>query len=478
MAANYDLQNLHDSLVFHDFNCSTDPQQVAEFACKKASDCRELIEKYPELEMVYPLLCKEVEQYKIEPPNPKQFQGLISPCVNRMKDQRWWLRKLKKLQLQSIEHVARKIGLVSKYASTYASSFSQESRKYQKAKNEAYLTSHFIMNEEGDQFSLKDIFSKNVSNPAIRRTELMVRLKGFEEISKLMGHVGEFFTVTSPSCMHARTAKSGLRNKNYDGSSILKTHKFLHGQGRCAIAKLKRMGIELYGFRVVEPHHDGTPHYHWLLFMEPHHRASVRRIFKEYALRDKPEERGARAYRFKAESIDEAKGGATAYIAKYISKNIDGIHIDDDQHRNSGTYAAQAIDAWSSTHNIRQFQQIGGHSVTVWRELRRLADNQPEDINLPPEFLDALLSADSANWAAFTLAMGGPFRGNGTKPLIKPFYPPIEIADPDTGEIREENLSKYGDFKTPILKGIQCNGVEIITRKHEWKVMERPPPDG
>ncbi|WP_438464292.1 replication endonuclease [Marinomonas sp. PE14-40] len=52
--------------------------------------------------------------------------------------------------------------------------------------------------------------------------------------------------------------------------------------------------------------------------------------FEAYALSEDGNERGAKRYRFKALKMDPAKGDATGYIVKYISKNVHGKNIDTD----------------------------------------------------------------------------------------------------------------------------------------------------
>ena len=163
----------------------------------------------------------------------------------------------------------------------------------------------------------------------------MVRIKGFEMVADLLGHAGEFYTLTTPSRMHA-CLHNGKTNLRYDGTTTLQAHKYLTHLWALIRAELHRQGIRPYGFRVVEPHYDGTPQWHLLLFMPAKHRATVREVMRRYALADCGEEPGAQTHRFKAIAIDPAKGTAAGYIAKYIAKNIDGHALGQELYGNDG----------------------------------------------------------------------------------------------------------------------------------------------
>jgi hypothetical protein len=262
---------------------------------------------------------------------------------------------------------------------------------------------------------------------------------------------GILYTLTCPSRFHSHY-QGGDKNPKYDGSSPLDAQSYLTKLFARVRSALARAGIECYGMRIVEPHHDGTPHWHLLLFMDSSLSAAATAIFKQYALEDSGDEPGALQRRFTALEMDPAKGSAAGYLAKYISKNIDGSHVGTDHYGRDAIQSAIRIEAWASTWGIRQFQQIGGASITVYRETRRL-----EADGLDPGLLKKIVqAADNGNWAEYCTLMGGMTCPRNERPL-RPYMIP------------RKKLNRFGEM-VKVLKGIWFGPTYVLTRVHEWIV--------
>ncbi|MGR8981778.1 MAG: replication endonuclease [Gammaproteobacteria bacterium] len=457
--ANRELLKIHERLLIHDLNLCGSTDDLKQTANLNAEKCC-FIRGYAKPLETY-LECKKiVEQYGINPPPVKEG---YEPAVNRMCCYRWWFRKIRNLRLRTLEEIARNIELVSRCRSTYASDYVIKLKRQQKEKNRLYLESTFVSNENGESYSLQELADRSVSNPAIRRAELMVRIKGFEMVAGLLGHVGEFYTLTVPSRMHA-CLHNGESNPRYDGPSPQKAQEYLTHLWSLIRSELHRRKIQPYGFRVVEPHHDGTPHWHLLLFMPPEHRETVREVMRNYALADSGNEPGAQIHRFKAIAIDPSQGTATGYIAKYIAKNIDGYALEQDLYGNDALEAAERITAWANTWGIRQFQQIGGPSVTVWRQLRKMEKNDDEELEVIRQ------TATASDWAAFMMAMGGPELPRSAH-AIKPYYDTRRQLNLDTGEIVPALKGFYGDKASKQVAGVIFRTKDYDTRKHFWTII-------
>ncbi|NNS09335.1 replication endonuclease [Erwinia sp. JH02] len=329
-------------------------------------------------------------------------------CVARIESSAWWLRRLRRLHDQWREHLMIAAGYVHKKATPYCSEPCLKEWQAQKKANREYINAMELEDKEtGERISLADKVNGSVANKNIRRAELMARMRGFEDLAKADGLVGEFYTLTAPSKFHAMQ-QSGRRNNKYNGASPRETQRYLCNVWSKVRAKWKREGIRTFGFRVAEPHHDETPHWHALLFFKPDQVEAARAIFRKYALKVDGGEKGAQENRFKHVPIDEAFGSATGYIAKYISKNIDAHGLDGETDDETGellTEMSARVSAWASRWNIRQFQQIGGAPVTVYRELGRLRDR---DLWLFPEIVPAQVAAGEYDWAGYVTAQGGP----------------------------------------------------------------------
>ena len=412
-------------------------------------------------------------QFNVTPPHwdrvTKKYaseQG-IAPAVMRMFNETWWRGRLRRIAAAWREHLQIAVGNVSKKKHAYASKTCVAEWREQKRRTREFLKGLELEDEDGNRISLIEKYDGSVANPAIRRCELMTRIRGFENICNELGYMGEFYTLTAPSKYHA-TTKASYRNHKWNGANPSDTQSYLTSLWARIRAKLHREDIRIFGIRVAEPHHDATPHWHMLMFMLPEHAERVRTVIRDYAWQEDGNELSsdkARKARFHAEAIDPEKGSATGYVAKYISKNIDGYALDGETDDESGELlkdTAPAVSAWAARWHIRQFQFIGGAPVTVYRELRRMADTETAH-GLSVEFAAVHDAADAGDWAGYVNAQGGAFvRRDDLQ--VRTLY-----------ETRTE-FNQYGE-ETVCIRGVYDAmvgaGSPVLTRLTQWKIVPK-----
>jgi Bacteriophage replication gene A protein (GPA) len=453
--ANIDLTSIHQRLQGAKAHLAWSNAEV----CEKAENCADACATFARglaPNVAYRVVSSIAERHGVKIPQPTHGKT-VAGCVARLCDPRWWRRAIRASYARIAEDIERELGLVCRQKGIYASDDCVERRRQQRARNRNMLEAMIAVNELGECFTVAELSDRNTSNPSVRRAELMTRIRGFEEHAKHAGDVGHFITATLPSRFHCVHHESGTRNAKFDGSTIRDGQRYLCRQWARLRSRLDRLGISPYGFRIAEPHHDGTVHWHLLIFVEPSKSDAMIAAFKNYL---NPEgEPGDRRVDVKA--LDLVNGSAAGYVAKYVSKNIDGFGVGDDAEatgaKRDATETAKRVDAWASTAGLRQFQQIGGPPVSVWRELRRMKAGSTGAIE------EARQAAEDQAWDRFCVVMGGMTCRAGDRPVRL-----------HTG--RGAKPGRYGEPIERQIKGIRSGAVIVPTRLHNWTFVRNPVP--
>lgn len=425
-----------------------------------AAHCGELGQVFRESSTLRAAMERACTANHVEPPKGKSKKQPMpdGPAIARMVDPLWWRRQLRKVHAKAVEGSAITMGYVNKTRDIYVSNESLRRRQQQNKRNAAMLESTVAKNDQGQEYTLAELAAKGTANKAIRRGELMTRIAGFEHIAVECGHVGLFFTMTCPSRMHKwRTVAGGkvIENPKYDGTTPREAQKYLSHVWALIRARLKRYGIAMYGFRIAEPNHDGTPHWHFLVFFPESAEQDIREVVRGYALADSPNEKGAAEHRVDFKKMEAGKGTAAGYIAKYVAKNIDGCGVEKDLFGNDAMTASRRVEAWAATWGIRQFQQVGGPPVTVWRELRRvkeLPEDAPEHLRVAHSAVNKVAQIEGGDkrvsWARYCKAQGGVFCGRRYE---------IKLAQEP-----QDGTNRYGEARPARPVGVETHGTKTI----------------
>ena len=451
--------------------------QICILAERYANDCISQAATIHDLKALRARLAWMVTDRGMEVPDESDDKQFIYRC----NDAGWWRKSLRRVHGRAFEHAAIRLGFVSVRAGAYCSDETVKRRMAQNRRNAKALDAMTMTNEDGQEFALSALAAKSTSNKSIRRGELMLRMAGCEEVAAELGHVGLFVTLTAPSKYHAVLAKSGTLNPKYNGATPREAQQALMDVWTSWRAKNSRDGVRPYGFRIAEPHHDGCPHWHVLMFVPADKVDRVTETLTAYALAEDGDEPGARANRVKFVQIDPALGTAAGYIAKYVGKNIDDAHVD--AHRDDDGEVrtdmvgdevirpSQRVEAWAATWGIRQFQPMGQPPVTVWRELRRV--QQERIANAPAHVVQAWTAcqretatdADGvvevtkpADFAPYIRAQGGVNQGRAYRIAVAA---PIKAVE-----------GRYGLADRPVPVGVYCRQAPDITyasKRYTWR---------
>lgn len=302
---------------------------------------------------------------------------------------------------------------------------------------------------------------------------MMACVKGLELIAEMRGDCAVFYTITCPSRFHA-TLNNGRPNPKWTSATVRQSSDYLVDTFAAFRKAMHKAGLRWYGVRVAEPHHDGTVHWHLLCFMRKKDRRSITALLRKFAIREDREELGTNTGpRFKSELINPRKGTPTSYIAKYISKNIDGRGLAKEISKETGRSlrdSAEHVSAWASLHRVQQFRFFGIPGRQAYRELRLLAGQaarvQGERKAGAPVLdnprLDAVLAAaDAGCFATYIMKQGGVLVPRKHH-LVRTAY---ELND-EPSAYGDHGIRIYGIW-SPIAEG------KICTHAVKWKKVRK-----
>lgn len=334
---------------------------------------------------------------------------------------RWWGRKLRHIAAASRENLAARAGEVG--APTGQHHCHPRTLAWFKAMdtaNQRWLEKQWLMVDGKPTKTMWELVEPQQWH---RFCELYAMLKTIEKMATNDGLAWSMVTLTLPPEYHPNPASG---NNSYGDHTTEEAHEAMltaWQRVRAILHKseLTRPGVgNLFGYRFVETHKDGCPHWHVLIFHRPEALDAIEAAFRQHFPGDR---------QLHIVTGDPEKGSAANYCVKYVLKYARGgagrveliepeqpSELDEDL---ADLSEADRVSAKLRAHRIRSFQAFGlGLGLTKWRALRRL--------RTAPEGSELITKA----WQAA--------RQNDIEAFLRHYAPQLRIYG-------EETTTEYGE---------------------------------
>jgi Bacteriophage replication gene A protein (GPA) len=257
-------------------------------------------------------------------------------------------QRIRRKVRQGTAYINAALCSVGKNAHAYSTPHEMDMRRKQKNGWISFGSSRWASNGE-DKVQLLHLM-ENANRQ--RFSELYTLIKGMEQLCEEAGMTWAFVTLTAPAEYHPNPKKG---KKKWNGEAADQAHEWISEAWQRARARIAKF-TAICGLRVVEPHEDGCPHWHCLLFGYEKNLQKIEKEFRKELSWKK--EAGCKFM------MNDGTASAASYVTKYVMKTISALEeLDKEQ---------AAVDAWRSAWAIRAFQFFGMPSLSLWRELRKV----------------------------------------------------------------------------------------------------------
>ncbi|MEB0123974.1 replication endonuclease [Pseudomonas sp. CCI1.2] len=309
-----------------------------------------------------------------------------SAISKRLGCRRFWTRALeKKANEERLNHEARNSIVGGKPKSSefpaqnYCSDVTLHREHFKRLDNEDKLSRYKIVNTETNEE--ENLLTVALCNEKNRINELYFTAKSLERLAAEKGFKWMFITLTAPPKYHPNPIKG---RRSYDHSVGVKgSHEYIKVLWTQIRAILNVRGVKAspehyFGFRTVEPHKDGSFHWHLLIFAN----TDIQKKMTDAILEKFPGKNAAEIIYGK-----EGDGCASAatYLYKYIAKSVSREKINyqntvdstKDCLREEKDLASlrnkERVQASLKSMAIRQYQVFGVCNLTtIFKKINRL----------------------------------------------------------------------------------------------------------
>ena len=374
------------------------------------------------------------------------------PSRGNWNPKRWFKQVLLKRERQIADYFFKILYETGKFATPVICDAVLQSKKRQNRYAEQFAEEHQLTAKiDGSHVSIP---FKAASTSKNRAAKLYARTVDLEEYYTKVGLKGFFVTLTLPGSYHPNPSSG---KNSWVGATPAEGHDEIHRKWRLVQREVNRKFGKLYGIRVEEPHEDGCPHWHLLVYVNAAHESALRKIIGHYFGND---------IAAKVDAIDPAKGRGASYIMKYIMPVVNAT-------ADSMAERYQAHRATWGKRGIQIFDHPG--SSTLWDEMRRIKAESVEYELLSQYARELHASAWATDYCQFLCLL----KHNKHKKNERCEFPDGHDRDHkrrvsilySEREVFACSVSHdHSTTTTKKIQGVEDHGNPIDTHLHNWKI--------